>query len=519
MSAAPVTEYTAVATNVAPPGHIVTTTTTRTTTASANAPKLTFPIILLLLQVIFIILFALHSDYGHEPKTLTEHELFSKVNTLIIASRHRGSVQYPNGTFDPNIIVISEPHRGINDLYSMFQDIHIMIFIGFGFLMTFLKRYGYSAVGYNFLIAAFVLEWALLIRGYMFDFDFDTKKFPIDVERIIVADFVAAAILISFGALLGKTTPTQLIIMCLIEVVLQSVNEWIGLRRFCAFDIGESMFVHVFGAYFGIAVSIMLYDRALTTNTHVEEKEKPVYHSDLFSMVGTLFLFCFWPSFNAGVAAAGDARLRAVVNTYISISASVLLTYILSSVLGKGKFEMVHIQNATLAGGVAVGTVADKIIRPAGALLVGSLAGSLSTVGFKIILPILKKLKIHDTCGVNNLHGMPGILAAVVGIILASMPNYSLYNDNLARSCFHGVSRTPLQQVGYQAATLGVTLLIAIGGGLITGFILRLPIFNKKDVLTYYDDDTYWDTPADFHYIDRQEKDRLIVLERDVLHA
>lgn len=30
---------------------------------------------------------------------------------------------------------------------SDFQDIHVMIFIGFGFLMTFLKRYGYSAVG------------------------------------------------------------------------------------------------------------------------------------------------------------------------------------------------------------------------------------------------------------------------------------------------------------------------------------------------------------------------------------
>lgn len=42
-----------------------------------------------------------------------------------------------------------------------------MMFIGFGFLMTFLKRYGYSSVGYNFLVAAFVLEWALLVRGWI----------------------------------------------------------------------------------------------------------------------------------------------------------------------------------------------------------------------------------------------------------------------------------------------------------------------------------------------------------------
>lgn len=102
-------------------------------------------------------------------------------------------------------------------------------------------------MGYNFLVAAFVLEWALIVRGYMFDFDAATQSFPIDVERIIVADFVAAAVLISFGAVLGKTNPTQLIVMAFIEVVLQSANEFLGLRRYCAFDIGESMFVHVFG--------------------------------------------------------------------------------------------------------------------------------------------------------------------------------------------------------------------------------------------------------------------------------
>jgi ammonium transporter Rh len=41
-----------------------------------------------------------------------------------------------------------------------------MMFIGFGFLMTFLKRYGYSAVALNFLIAAIILQWATLCQGF-----------------------------------------------------------------------------------------------------------------------------------------------------------------------------------------------------------------------------------------------------------------------------------------------------------------------------------------------------------------
>ena len=42
-----------------------------------------------------------------------------------------------------------------------------MIFIGFGYLMTFLKKYSFGAVGYNLFIASIVLQWATLIGGYI----------------------------------------------------------------------------------------------------------------------------------------------------------------------------------------------------------------------------------------------------------------------------------------------------------------------------------------------------------------
>ena len=42
-----------------------------------------------------------------------------------------------------------------------------MIFIGFGFLMTFLKRYGFSSVGLNLLVSAVVLQWGTLTAGWL----------------------------------------------------------------------------------------------------------------------------------------------------------------------------------------------------------------------------------------------------------------------------------------------------------------------------------------------------------------
>ena len=55
------------------------------------------------------------------------------------------------------------------DIYfdiSAIQDVHMMLLGGFGFLMTFLKRFSFSALGLTFLVVAVVTEWAILLWGF-----------------------------------------------------------------------------------------------------------------------------------------------------------------------------------------------------------------------------------------------------------------------------------------------------------------------------------------------------------------
>merc|ERR1711998_694421 len=86
------------------------------------------------------------------------------------------------------------------------------------------------------------------------------------------------------------------------------------------------------------------------------------------------------------------------------------------------KFDMVDIQNATLAGGVAVGSASDLVIGPWGAILLGCIGGVVSVLGYTRLQPWLaQNCGLHDTCGVHNLHGMPGVIGGIFGCIFASI--------------------------------------------------------------------------------------------------
>ncbi|CAF99542.1 unnamed protein product, partial [Tetraodon nigroviridis] len=404
-----------------------------------------------------------------------------------------------------------------------FQDVHVMIFVGFGFLMTFLQRYSFGGVGFNFLIAAFGVQWALLMQGWFHSLDHSTGKIYIGIEKkmmgksqivhiptavtvnnptsqqwssLINADFCVAGSLIAYGALLGKVSPVQLLVLTLFGVTLFAVEEYIILDLLHCRDAGGSMVIHAFGGYYGLAISWVLY----RPNLHQSKRlNGSVYHSDVFAMIGTLFLWMFWPSFNSAITDHGDGQHRAAINTYLGLASCVLTTVAISSMHDKrGRLDMVHIQNATLAGGVALGTAAEFMITPYGALIVGFCCGIISTFGYIFVTPFLeKRLKLQDTCGIHNLHAVPGMLGGFVGAIVAATANESIYSKEGLINTFDlegkYADRSLGTQGGFQAAGTCVAIAFGLVGGAIVGFILKFPIWGDPADDNCFDDEAYWE--------------------------
>ncbi|GBE29784.1 ammonia channel precursor [bacterium BMS3Bbin04] len=328
------------------------------------------------------------------------------------------------------------------------RSIHIMAMLlaGFGFLMVFVRKYGRSALTATFLLVAVALPMYMILANQFFGGGHKS-----DIDLLILSEFAAASLLIAAGAVLGRMKMMQYIVMALLFIPAYALNEWIildggfGILGNGGFvDTGGSIVIHAFGALFGLGVAM-----SMTTPREREIEIETDATSDRFSMLGSIVLWIFWPSFCAALVAP-EMVPATVVNVFLALSGSTLATYFLSVWL-RGKISIADIANAALAGGVAIGSTCDFATHPA-AFLIGILAGALSTFGFAVIQSRLQNgLKLVDTCGVSNLHGLPGLLGGFAALVVVK-----------------GISG------GTQLLGIGVTVVFAIVTGLVVGKIVSL---------------------------------------------
>lgn len=338
---------------------------------------------------------------------------------------------------------------GVQQVAQYNFAIHIlaMLLVGFGFLMVFVRKYGYGATTGTYLVVATGLPLYVLLRasGLLCA----EPIAPSTIKALIYAEFAVASALIAMGAVLGRLRVFQYALLALFLVPAYLLNEWLVLdgglgvtRGFV--DTAGSIIIHAFGAYFGLGLTLVL--------TTVQQRLQPIEAdatSDRFAMLGSMVLWLLWPSFCSAIVPAQEMP-QTVVNTVLSLSGATLSTYFLSTWLRKGKTSIADMANAALAGGVAIGATCN-LVTPAMAFGIGLLAGVVCVLGYVFVQPALEqRLKIVDTCGVHNLHGMPGLLGGL--IVLWVVP---------------GVAAAQLMGIA-------VTLALALGGGLLAGALIKL---------------------------------------------
>ena len=335
--------------------------------------------------------------------------------------------------------------RTIFDSISYARSIHIlaMLLLGFGFLMVFLRGHEFTTLTATFLAVSISIPVYLLVKSFL------PGEFEVmNISGFLYAEFAAASLLICMGAVLGRLKMDQYFVLSILFTVAYIFNEWLLLESglFEGFlDTGGSVAI---GAYFGLGV-------VATTAKKFQDKPGPKTNkvSNEFCLLGSMVLWLFWPSFTSAVVAP-ELGYSTVLNTVLALCGSTLATYVFSKLI-RGKIEVEDIANAALAGGVCIGSTCSTA-NPGFAMVIGICAGTLSTLGFSIIAPkVCKLIRGTDTCGVHNLHGMPGLLGGLFGIAITG-------------------------NVGVQVGAAVATVVVGLVLGRVCGAILGL--FGTKEV-------------------------------------
>lgn len=90
--------------------------------------------------------------------------------------------------------------------------------------------------------------------------------------------------------------PTHMLSVCCLQVPLYAFNQHLVFKVLQGLDMGGSITIHAFGAYYGLAASLMLSNarQAPGAYTSANIKNSATYTSNLFSMIGTIFLWMYW---------------------------------------------------------------------------------------------------------------------------------------------------------------------------------------------------------------------------------
>lgn len=328
--------------------------------------------------------------------------------------------------------------------------------VGLVYTRSFLKAYGLGSVGYCLLILCVSVQWSMIVESLV-----NGTVLHVSFANLMNGCSSAAAVLVSFGALVGKVDPLQILTLVLIELPCYCWNKVVflqmGSEKTPLVQDRGTLLIFLFGSFFGLAAGKTL------GVPEMDWLNRSQRNTELLSLFGTCCLWCSLPSFPRGDSETSSSTM-AWQHTVLALLGSTVATFTLDPFLHDGRLEPAAVRSAVLAGGVAISGVAD-IVGPCTALAVGCIAGSASTIclGFSD--------KNVDTSGVFYVYGLPALIGGITSM-----------------------GRINHESLGNQAFGLCGTLTIACLSGAVCGRLLRS---LRGSVELAFSDEVHWDCAED----------------------
>ena len=373
--------------------------------------------------------------------------------------------------------------------YGLLRDMNIMVFIGFGMLHSILRRSSWISISINMLILSFSIQLSLF-------FNFLWKKaFIEDMNNnetfnflyLMKAIFISSSVLITLGSVLGKLSIIQYVIMAIFETILCSLNYQLCEEKLKIYDYGGSLYIHTFGAIFAIAVSTVLFcsskvKLAFQNNNHLNKSN---YFSNLTTFLGIIILLCFFPSFNSALAENDkeikEMREKGRINTYYSLLGSVMGSFITSGLFNRGRFVFEQVFLGSISGAIIISgccTICSDHWAP---IIIGTLGAIIIVTFLSKIKPFFLKWGLQDTLNIIILHGISGLLGAIITPIFVRAEKLKRKLNDLSSDNANNEDNEKeyITQAGIQIGAIFITIGISFIGGIATGYLMKISICGK----------------------------------------
>ncbi len=246
-------------------------------------------------------------------------------------------------------------------------------------------------------------------------------------DFIFQAMFAATAATIVSGAVAERVKLSSFMVFATVFVAfvypIAGSWKWGGgwLDQMGFYDFAGSTIVHSVGGWAALVGAFILGPR-IGKYTSSGMKLIPA-HALPLPAIGVFLLWVGWYGFNGGSVLSADPELVSLVfvTTTLAACSGVIAAMFLSWIVNK-KPDLSLTLNGALAGLVGVTAGAD-VVTPAGAVLIGLIAGCIVVVS----VIFFDKIRIDDPVGAISVHLVCGIWGTLAVGLFSTNPEHSFF--------------------------------------------------------------------------------------------